>query len=158
MNSTCSSLIRPSLKVSERAVLIPSTADTGELDERAQALVDEPPVASQRRQEAAQHVVQRDVVIAGHAEHLMAALAQPLEELARFPELLGPGALGEVAADDDQVGLQLVDLPFDRLDQPRVMRAEMKVGEMDEAGHVRERAERVGLRARSFRSSGRSAA
>ena len=37
MNSTCSSLIRPSLKVNDRAVLIPSTANAVELDERAQA-------------------------------------------------------------------------------------------------------------------------
>ena len=60
---------------------------------------------------------------------------KPFEELAGLAELLGPRALGEVAADDDEVGLELVDLPLDRLDQPLVMRAEMKVGEMDEASH-----------------------
>ena len=82
MNSTCSSLIRPSLKVSERAVLMPSTATPGSSMNGHRRVVDEAPVARQRRQEAAQHVVQRHVVIAGHAEHLVAALAQPFEELA----------------------------------------------------------------------------
>ena len=125
---------------------MPSTATPGKLDERAQALVDEAAVARQRRQEAAKHVVQRNVVVAGHAEHLVAALAQPFEEFAGFAKLLGARALGEVAADHDQVGLELVDFAFDRLDQPLVVRAEMKVGEMDEAGHAR--TERAGPRAR----------
>jgi hypothetical protein len=75
-------------------------------------------------------------VIAGHAEHLVAAVLQPLEEQARFAELLGLGALGEIAADDDKVGLELVDLRLDGLDQPLVMRAEMKVGKVHEPGHV----------------------
>ena len=57
-------------------------------------VVDVAPVARQRRQEAAQHVVQRDVVIAGHAEHVMTRVAQPLEEGARLLELLGPARAG----------------------------------------------------------------
>ena len=111
--------------------------DAGKLDERAQGLVDEAAVAGERRQEAAQHVVERNVVVAGNSEHLVTAVAQPLEELARLAELLGPRALGEVAADDDEVGLQLVDLAVDRFDQPLVVGAEMEVGEMDDAGHDR---------------------
>ena len=84
MKAICSSLILPSLKVSERAVLMPSTAAVGKLVKRAQVVVDVAAVAGQRRQEAAQHVVERDVVIARHAEHVMARVAQPLEE-ARTP-------------------------------------------------------------------------
>ena len=64
------------------------------------------------------------------------ASLKPLEKLAGLPELLGAGALREVAADDDEVGLQLVDAPFDRLDQFLVVRAEVQVGQMDEAGHA----------------------
>ena len=106
-----------------------------ELDEGTQALVDEPPIARQRRQEAPEHIVEGDVVIAGHAEHLVPALAQPFEEAARLLELLGARALGEVAADDDEVGLELVDLPFDGFDQPLVMGAEMEIGKVNEPGH-----------------------
>jgi hypothetical protein len=58
-----------------------------------------------------------------------------LEKLARFLELLGPGALGEIAADHDQRRREFVDLARDRLDQPRVVGAEVEVGEMDEARH-----------------------
>ena len=74
-------------------------------------------------------------MIARHAEHLVAGISQPLEELAGLLELLGPRALREVAADDDEVGLLLVDALVDRLDQPRVVGAEVKVGQMDQAGH-----------------------
>ena len=62
-------------------------------------------------------------------------IAQPFEELAGFAELLGARALREIAADDDEVGLQLVDLAFDRLDQALVVRAEVQVGKMDDASH-----------------------
>ena len=134
MNSTWSWLMRPSLKVSDRAVLIPSTATPGSSTNGHRRLVDEAAIARERRQEAAQHVVERNVVVAGHAEHFVARCLQPLEELAGLAELLGPRALGEVAADDDEVGLQLVDTPLDGLDQPLVMGAEMQVGKMDEAG------------------------
>src|SRR3954466_10510049 len=74
-------------------------------------------------------------MVAGHTKHFMAALAQPFEEATRLLELLGTGALGEVAADDDQVGLEYVDRPLDAFDQPLVVSAEMEVGKMDEARH-----------------------
>jgi hypothetical protein len=48
--------------------------------------------------------------------------------LARLLELLGPRALREIAADDDQVGLELVGLAPNRLDEILVMRAEVEVG------------------------------
>jgi hypothetical protein len=63
------------------------------------------------------------------------AFAQAFEEFARFVKLLGPRTLREIAADDDEVGLQLVNLPVDRLDKPLVMSAEVKVGKMDYASH-----------------------
>ena len=36
----------------------------------------------------------------------------------------------------DEVGLQLVDLPFDPINQLLVVRAEMEVGQMDQPGHA----------------------
>ena len=51
-----------------------------------------------------------------------------------FLELLGPRALREIAADDDEVGLLLVDALLNRLDQPRIVRAEMQVGQDGSAG------------------------
>ena len=78
-------LAHPALLEGQRARGVDAEhGHTGQLDERAQAVVDEAPVTRQRRQEAAQHVVQRDVVVAGDAEDLVAALAQALEELARL--------------------------------------------------------------------------
>jgi len=74
-------------------------------------------------------------VIARYAEHFMAGVAQPFEEFAGFPELLGSGALGEVAADHDQVRLFLVNPLLDRLDKPRVVGAKVQVGEVNEASH-----------------------
>ena len=59
-----------------------------------------------------------------------------VEEGAGLLELLGPGALGEVAADDDEVGLLLIHPRFDRVDQLVVMRAEVKVGQVDQMGHA----------------------
>jgi hypothetical protein len=43
---------------------------------RAKSLVDVPLVARKRRQEAAKNVKKGDVVIAGDAEHFMAAFAK----------------------------------------------------------------------------------
>jgi len=106
-----------------------------QLDEWAQGLVDEAAVARERRQEAAEHVIQRHVVIAGHSDHIVAALAQAVEELASLAELLGPGALGEVAADDDKVGLELVGLAADGPDEALVMRSEVEVGQVEQASH-----------------------
>ena len=51
----------------------------------------------------------------------MARIAQPVEELAGLLELLGSGALREVAADDDEVGLDVVDVLPDRRDEALVM-------------------------------------
>jgi hypothetical protein len=57
----------------------------------------------------------------------VAAIAQSVEKLASVAKLLGARALGEVAADDDEVRFQFVDLPIDGLDQPLVVGAEMEV-------------------------------
>jgi hypothetical protein len=57
----------------------------------------------------------------------MAAFAQSFEELTRLFELLCPRSLGEVAADDDEVGLELVHLRVDGIDEAVIMRTEMKV-------------------------------
>ena len=75
-------------------------------------------------------------MVARHAKHVMAGLAQPIEEGARVLELLGPRALGEIAADDNQVGFVGVDPFLNRLDQLGVVRAEVEVGQMDDSRHV----------------------
>ena len=75
-------------------------------------------------------------MVARYAEHNMPGMLQPFEELAGLLELLGLGALREVAADDDEIGFQLVDGFFDCLNQALIMRAEMQVGKMQEAGHA----------------------
>jgi hypothetical protein len=49
--------------------------------------------------------------------------------------LLGTSALGEVAADDDELRFQRIDLALDGFDEILVMGAEVKVGKMDEASH-----------------------
>ena len=102
---------------------------------RAQGVVDEPAVAGQWREESAKHVVERNVVVTRHAQNLVAAFAKPFEEAACLLELLGRGALGEVAADHDQVGLELVDARLDRFDEPRVVCSKVKIGQVDETGH-----------------------
>src|SRR6185369_10456837 len=95
----------------------------GQLDERAQGVVDEAAVARERREEATQHVVERHVVITGNSENLMPTVSKRFQELARLAELLRARALSEVAADEDEVGLQPVDLAADRLDQALVVGA-----------------------------------
>ena len=74
-------------------------------------------------------------MVARHAENFVAAIPQPFEEVAGLAELLGPRALGEVAADDDEVGLLRIDLFGNGFHQPLVMGTEVKVGEMDDPGH-----------------------
>ena len=74
-------------------------------------------------------------MVARNTQHLMTFCLQPLKEAARLAKLVGPRPLGEIAGDDDQVGLQLVDPLFDAIDQLLVMGAEMKVGEMGDARH-----------------------
>jgi hypothetical protein len=74
-------------------------------------------------------------MVAGHGQHFMTLAPQPLEEFACILELVGSRPLGEIAGDDDQVGLQLVDPLFDTIDQLLVMGAEMKVGQMGDARH-----------------------
>ena len=66
----------------------------------------------------------------------MAGISQPFEEAAGLLELLGPGALGKIAGNDDQVGPGVVNPLLDRLDQPVVMSAEVKIGKMRNPGHV----------------------
>ena len=99
-----------------------------DLVERAQAFVDEPFVAGQRRKEAAKDIVQRHVVIAGHAKHFMASIAKPRKESACFLELLRSGALRKIPADDDEIWLGLVNSFLDCVHQTRVVGPEMEVG------------------------------
>ena len=76
-------------------------------------------------------------MVAGNAQHLVARITKPLQEAARLLELLGPCALREISADDDEVGLEPVDIPFDRFDEILVVGAEMQVGKVGEARPAR---------------------
>src|SRR5438477_7229945 len=124
-------LVDPAVLEGQRTRRVdPEHGNAGKLDERAEGLVDEAAIARQRREEAAKDIVERHIVVAGDPEDFVPALAQAFEEFARFAELLGPCTLREIAADDDEVGFQPVDLPVDRLDEPLVMSAEVQIGKM----------------------------
>jgi len=70
-------------------------------------------------------------MISGDADDFLARIAQPVEELAGLLELLGSGALREVAADDDEVGLDLLNAPLDRGDEFLVVSAEVKIRQVN---------------------------
>ena len=57
----------------------------------------------------------------------MSALAEPVEELAGFLELLGPGTLREIAADHYEIGLESSDRLLDGLDEILIVSAEMQI-------------------------------
>jgi hypothetical protein len=67
----------------------------------------------------------------------MPSVPNALKELTGLLELLRPCALGEIAADDDEIGLQLVDASLDSSNQPVVVGTEMQVRKVDEASHAR---------------------
>src|SRR5690348_201149 len=130
-------LVDPSVLESQRARGVDAKyCEAGKLDEWTQIFVDESAVPRERGEEPAEHIVERHVVIAGNAKHLVTGILKPFEEAARLLELLCPGALREVAADDDEIGFQLIDASPDSLHQALIMRAEVQVRKMDEASHA----------------------
>ncbi len=74
-------------------------------------------------------------MIARHREHRPARRAKLVEPGRGLFELLDPGALGEIAADDDQVRLLLLQPGVGAVDDLVVLAAEMNVGEMRDPGH-----------------------
>ena len=88
-------------------------------------------VAPQRQQHAPEEVEQRDVVVARHDEVVRGQLVQPLAGAA---ELAGAGALRQVARDDDQVRLDVVQCLLQAVDQRRQVGAEVDVGDVGEDG------------------------
>jgi hypothetical protein len=83
-------------------------------------------------------------VIARDGEHIVALVTEPFEEPARLLELLGLGALGQIAADDDEIGICPIDLLLDCLDHLGIVRSEMEVGEVNQARHGKANAHRFG--------------
>ena len=75
-------------------------------------------------------------MVAGDAERLEAGALEPVEEGAGLAILLDPRPLGEVAADDDEVGPVLGQPRLRAGDHSRVVGAEMDVGEMGDPGHA----------------------
>ena len=65
----------------------------------------------------------------------MPGLAKALEKTAGLLELLGPRALREISTDHDQRGLQRVNAGANPRDKAFVVRSEMEVGQMNQAGH-----------------------
>jgi len=74
-------------------------------------------------------------MIAGNDQQFQPRRAQPVEPCGRCAELLDPRALGQVAADDDQVGPTLLQPGCGGVDYARIVRAEMNVGQMSDTGH-----------------------
>lgn len=61
-------LVDPAVLECKRAGSVdPQNRDAGELDERAKRLINEAAIASERREESTQHIVERHVVIAWHS-------------------------------------------------------------------------------------------
>ena len=90
------------------------------VEERGEVGGHQAPVAAQRAEEPAREVEERDVVVAGHHQHRR---GEPVQERARGLELAAPGALGEVAADHDQVGAGGGQVLEHGLHDPRVLAA-----------------------------------
>lgn len=74
-------------------------------------------------------------MIAGHREHVVTGVAKPLEKGAGLFELAGSRPLGKIAADDDEVGVHCRNGPLKRVDEQRLVRAEMKVGKVKQSRH-----------------------
>ncbi len=94
------------------------------LDARDQAVV-----AADRDQDAADQVVERDVVVAGDGQPRG---VERVQERASAAELTGAGALGEVAADDDELRLDLLQRPQERVYGARRVPTEVRVGDVRE--------------------------
>ena len=102
------------------------------MEERGEVGGHQAPVAAQRAEEPAREVEERDVVVAGHHQHRR---GEPVQERARGLELAAPGALGEVAADHDQVGAGGGQVLEHGLHHPRVLAAEVQVGDVGDGPH-----------------------
>lgn len=74
-------------------------------------------------------------MVARHSEDLMALVPDVLQELAGLAELVGACTLREVAADHNEIGFNAVDLVADSVNQPRIMRSKMQVGQVNDASH-----------------------
>ncbi len=100
--------------------------------ERRQVVGDIAPVARERLREAAEYIVERDVVVARHDD---LGAGQGVEPGARGDELGALGALAQVARNDDEVGAERLHLRAQGRKQRRVDAAEMQVGQMNYGAH-----------------------
>ena len=98
-----------------------------------QVVVDHPAVAPKRREESADEVIQRHVVVAGHHQPRRGQL---VEEAASSRELRSARALRQVAGDDDQMWPVARDGCRKGLDEGRLYTAEVQVREMDDRRHA----------------------
>src|SRR5471032_1635493 len=93
-----------------------------------------PPILAQRRQKAAEHVIQRHVVITGHND-LWAR--QAVEKMACGDKFRTAGALAQVAGYHHHVRLQALDQCAQGRQQGRIDAAEVQVRQMHDGAHVR---------------------
>ena len=105
------------------------------LEPRAQIGRDIPLVARQGPGEAAEKIVERDIVIARHGDDLEPVRAEPVEPGRGEPELGDPRALSEIAADDEKVRAMLEKPGLGGVGDLRLMGAEMDVGKVGNGRH-----------------------
>ena len=93
-------------------------------------------------------------MIARYDKRFKASGAQLAQPGSGLTELVDPGALREIAADDDQVGATRLQPGGGGVYDPGIVRAEMNVGQVSDAGHakVTNRAQRVSGRSRIHRA------
>ena len=109
--------------------------DFGILVEGTEIMADIAAIAAQRRHEAAHDIVERHVMIARHDQRLEPRGVQATKPGGGLAELVDASALGEVAADDHQVGLALLQPGGGGVDDLGIVRAEMDVGQVSDTGH-----------------------
>ena len=100
---------------------------------RLQVRADELAVLGQRREEALEHVVERHVVVAGNHD---LRLRQPVQELARRPEFVRLGALGQVAGNHHHIRRQAVDQRNDGGGDGFIDAAEVDIRQVNQDFHT----------------------
>jgi len=92
-------------------------------------------VTAKRRGKPPDHVIEGHVMIARHDEQFQPVIAQRGQVIGGIPELAFARALGQVPADDHEIGLSFLQ-PVDRCrDDVAIIGAEMNVRQMCDPGH-----------------------
>jgi hypothetical protein len=84
-------------------------------------------IAPQRRDEPTENVIERNIVVSRDYENREAGSPQPVEIGGCFAKLGDSSTLGQITADDDEIGLTLLKPGLGRANDPGIIRAEVKV-------------------------------